>query len=138
MQVAHKSGLHPTHLCRFLGRLQIPVLQVQSARNPVREVFYRLFGCRNLRVVRFGHRSSKPFVKSGHEMENIQQIAKGQGVPVFWPMDEKNGWELDAGMLPGLVGPKTKAIIIVNPSICVLTVWNNVLAADTAPHHMPI
>lgn len=49
-------------------------------------------------------------------VSHIQQIAKCQGTPVFWPMDEENGWELDATVLPGLVGPKTKAIILVNPS----------------------
>ncbi|SHK18147.1 aspartate aminotransferase/aminotransferase [Shimia gijangensis] len=49
-------------------------------------------------------------------VSHIQQISKCQGVPVFWPMDEAKGWELDTGVLPGLMGPRTKAIILVNPS----------------------
>lgn len=49
-------------------------------------------------------------------VSHIQQITRCQGVPVFWPMDEARGWELNASRLPDLVGPRTKAIILVNPS----------------------
>lgn len=49
-------------------------------------------------------------------VSHIQQIAQCQGIPVFWPMDEATGWELDPNRLFELVGPRTKAIILVNPS----------------------
>ncbi len=49
-------------------------------------------------------------------VSHISQIRFNGGVPVFWQMDEANGWELDIGSLPGLIGPRTKAIILVTPS----------------------
>jgi aspartate/methionine/tyrosine aminotransferase len=49
-------------------------------------------------------------------VSHIQQIAFHGGVPVFWRMDEAGGWQLDLDALPDLVGPRTKAIVLVTPS----------------------
>lgn len=49
-------------------------------------------------------------------VSHISQIRFNGGVPVFWKMDETNGWELDINALPGLIGPRTKAIVLVTPS----------------------
>jgi len=49
-------------------------------------------------------------------VSHIQQIAFHGGVPVFWKMDEAQGWQLDVEALPELVGPRTKAIVLVTPS----------------------
>lgn len=49
-------------------------------------------------------------------VSHISQIRFNGGVPVFWQMDEANGWQLDTDALPGLIGPRTKAIILVTPS----------------------
>ncbi len=49
-------------------------------------------------------------------VSHISQIRFSGGVPVYWKMDESKGWELDIDSLPGLIGPRTKAIVLVNPS----------------------
>jgi aspartate/methionine/tyrosine aminotransferase len=47
---------------------------------------------------------------------HFQQIRLCGGVPVHWKMDESRGWSLDLEALPGLVGARTKAILLVSPS----------------------
>ena len=47
---------------------------------------------------------------------HIQQIKLCGGTPVYWTLDEANGWELDPDALPDLITPRTKAIVIVSPS----------------------
>ncbi len=47
---------------------------------------------------------------------HIQQIYMCGGTPVYWALDENNGWRLDIDALHDLVGTKTKAIIINSPS----------------------
>ncbi len=47
---------------------------------------------------------------------HFQQIRLVGGAPVFWPLDEANGWSLDVDALPGLITPRTKAIVLVSPS----------------------
>ena len=49
-------------------------------------------------------------------VSHIQQVTYHGGVPVFWKMDEPAGWQLDIEALPGLIGPRTKAIVLVTPS----------------------
>lgn len=49
-------------------------------------------------------------------VSHISQIRFNGGIPVFWRMDEAKGWELDIDALPGLIGPRTKAIVLVTPS----------------------
>ncbi len=49
-------------------------------------------------------------------VSHISQIEFNGGVPVFWKMDETRGWELDVDALPGLITPRTKAIVLVTPS----------------------
>lgn len=49
-------------------------------------------------------------------VSHIQQIRFNGGTPVFWKMDEARGWQLDIDALPSLIGPCTKAIILVSPS----------------------
>lgn len=47
---------------------------------------------------------------------HIQQIHLFMGVPVYWPLDEANGWRLDVERLPDLITDKTQAIVLVSPS----------------------
>jgi len=47
---------------------------------------------------------------------HIQQVRLCGGAVVPWPMDESRGWALDVDALPGLIGDRTRAIIIVSPS----------------------
>jgi len=49
-------------------------------------------------------------------VSHIQQVRLNGGRAVFWPMDEAAGWQLDIAALPGLIGPRTKAVILVSPS----------------------
>lgn len=47
---------------------------------------------------------------------HVQQIRLCGGQPVYWPLDEADGWSLDVGALPGLITPRTKALVLVSPS----------------------
>jgi aspartate/methionine/tyrosine aminotransferase len=47
---------------------------------------------------------------------HFQQIRLCGGNPVFWTMDESNGWSLDVDALPALITDRTKAIVLVSPS----------------------
>lgn len=47
---------------------------------------------------------------------HLQQIRMLGGKPVFWSMDESAAWALDLDALPTLIGPRTKAILLVTPS----------------------
>jgi aspartate/methionine/tyrosine aminotransferase len=49
-------------------------------------------------------------------VSHFQQIRINGGEPVFWPMDEAAGWQLDVDALPGLITGRTKAIVLVTPS----------------------
>lgn len=49
-------------------------------------------------------------------VSHFEQIRINGGEPVFWPMDEAAGWQLDIDALPGLITRRTKAIILVTPS----------------------
>jgi len=47
---------------------------------------------------------------------HIQQIKLFNGVPVYWKLDEENGWSLDVELLSSLITDKTQAIVLVSPS----------------------
>jgi aspartate/methionine/tyrosine aminotransferase len=47
---------------------------------------------------------------------HLNQIKLCGGKPVFWPLQEDRGWELDLERLPGLITNRTKAIVLVSPS----------------------
>ena len=49
-------------------------------------------------------------------VSHIVQIKFNGGVPVYWKMEEGHGWKPDIAALPGLISPRTKAIVLVNPS----------------------
>ena len=71
-------------------------------------------------------------------VSHIQQVRFHGGVPVFWKMDEERGWQLDIDALPALVGPRTKAMILVtpsNPTGRILTEDLLRAAADIAAEH---
>lgn len=46
---------------------------------------------------------------------HTQQISLFGGVPVPWRLHERRGWAMDLDTLPGLIGGRTKALILVNP-----------------------
>jgi aminotransferase len=47
---------------------------------------------------------------------HFQQVRLCGGVPVYWRLIEDEGWRLDVDALPGLIGERTKAIVLVSPS----------------------
>jgi len=47
---------------------------------------------------------------------HIQQIKLFNGVPVYWQLDEENGWSLNVELLSTLITDKTQAIVLVSPS----------------------
>jgi len=47
---------------------------------------------------------------------HIQQVYMCGGTPVYWALDESDGWSLDTDALAGLVSTRTKAIVINSPS----------------------
>jgi len=47
---------------------------------------------------------------------HFQQIKLCGGVPVFWPMDEAQGWRLDVDALEDAITERTKGIVVVTPS----------------------
>jgi aspartate/methionine/tyrosine aminotransferase len=47
---------------------------------------------------------------------HVQQISLCGGVPVFWSLDESQGWRLDVEALVGLMNERTKALVLVSPS----------------------
>lgn len=71
-------------------------------------------------------------------VSHITQIQFNGGTPVFWKMDEARGWQLDIDALPALIGPRTKAIVLVspsNPTGSILTEETMRAAADIAKKH---
>lgn len=55
---------------------------------------------------------------------HIQQINLFDGKPVYWQLDEANGWQLDIKKLPELISHKTQAILLVSPSNPTGTIFN--------------
>jgi aspartate/methionine/tyrosine aminotransferase len=47
---------------------------------------------------------------------HVQQIELAGGIPRYWRLDESRGWQLDMSALPALIGERTRAIVLVNPS----------------------
>ena len=47
---------------------------------------------------------------------HTQQVRLFGGVPVPWRLDEADGWALRIEALPELITPRTKAVVLVNPS----------------------
>lgn len=47
---------------------------------------------------------------------HLQQIELAGGVPRYWRLDESRGWQLDMEGLSALVNPRTRAVVLVNPS----------------------
>lgn len=47
---------------------------------------------------------------------HVQQIRLCGGKAVFWRLDESRGWRLDADALEGLISPRSKAVVLVNPA----------------------
>jgi aspartate/methionine/tyrosine aminotransferase len=47
---------------------------------------------------------------------HIQQIRLYGGVPVPWRLAEDSGWSLRVDLLPELITPRTKAVVLVTPS----------------------
>jgi aspartate/methionine/tyrosine aminotransferase len=46
---------------------------------------------------------------------HIQQVRMVGGAPVHWPLEERLGWQPDPDALARLIGPRTKAILLVSP-----------------------
>jgi len=71
-------------------------------------------------------------------VSHITQIQFNGGIPVYWKMDEAQGWQLDIEALPALIGPRTKAIVLVspsNPTGSILSEKTLRAAADIAKKH---
>ncbi len=47
---------------------------------------------------------------------HVQQIRLCGALPRYWTLDEQRGWALDLEALETLIGPRTRAIVLVTPS----------------------
>ena len=47
---------------------------------------------------------------------HYEQIRLHGGVPIGWPLDEGNGWDMDTAILDDLISERTRAVVLVNPS----------------------
>ena len=47
---------------------------------------------------------------------HVQQLRLVGAQPRYWPLDEQRGWALDIDALPDLIGPRTRAIVLVSPA----------------------
>jgi aminotransferase len=60
-------------------------------------------------------RGDEVLIPSPNYASHIEQILFAEGVPVFVPMREEDGWKLDIDGFRRAVTPRTKAILICNP-----------------------
>ena len=60
-------------------------------------------------------RGDEVLIPSPNYASHIEQILFAEGVPVFVPLIEENGWRLDIDAFKRAVTPRTKAILICNP-----------------------
>ncbi|MEQ8652102.1 MAG: pyridoxal phosphate-dependent aminotransferase [Kiloniellales bacterium] len=63
---------------------------------------------------------------------HIQQIRLQGGNPVFWPMLEDENWQPRIDGLQGLIGNRTKAILLVNPANPTGTILSETLLRQVA------
>jgi aspartate/methionine/tyrosine aminotransferase len=71
-------------------------------------------------------------------VSHIHQIRLSSGQPVYWPLDEKQGWSVSVEKLEGLVTPRTRVILLVTPSNPTGTIFSRVdllRVAEIARHH---
>ena len=47
---------------------------------------------------------------------HYEQIRLRGGVPVGWPLNEENGWDMDTTLLETLISDRTRAVVLVNPA----------------------
>ena len=47
---------------------------------------------------------------------HYEQIRLRGGVPVGWPLNEENGWDMDTASLETLLSDRTRAVVLVNPA----------------------
>jgi len=69
---------------------------------------------------------------------HIQQITLFNGKPVYWKLNEDEGWQLDIETLPGLITEKTQAIVLVSPSNPTGKIFSKedlLKVGDIAKHH---
>lgn len=60
-------------------------------------------------------RGDEVLIPSPNYASHIEQILFAEGVPVFVPMREEDGWKLDIDGFRRAITPRTKAILICNP-----------------------
>ncbi len=65
-------------------------------------------------------------------VSHLQQIHLCHARPVSWKLDENNGWRLDVDVLEPLIGPRTRAIILVSPSNPTGTAFDRESLMETA------
>lgn len=69
-----------------------------------------------------------------------EQIALAGGVPVFLPLDEARGWQLDVSQLEQLITPRTRVILLCSPNNPTGTVFRqedlNVIADAVLKHNL--
>ena len=60
-------------------------------------------------------RGDEVLIPSPNYASHIEQILFAEGVPVFVPLREEDGWKLDVERFREAITPKTKAILICSP-----------------------
>lgn len=110
-----QPGMLPlrSEIARYLS-----VAHGARALDPEREIFVSCGGMEALAaaVATVVDRDDEVLIPSPTYASHIEQILFAEGKPVFVPLDEQHGWRIDREAFRRAITPRTKAILICNPS----------------------
>jgi aminotransferase len=85
--------------------------------DPVREVFISCGGMEALAagIATVIERGDEVILPSPTYASHIEQVLFAEGVPVFAPLSEEEGWKIDIAAMRRAITKKTRAIVLCNP-----------------------
>ncbi len=85
--------------------------------DPDKEIFITCGGMEALAagITTIVERGDEVILPSPTYASHIEQIMFSEGIPVYVPLIEKQGWQLDLQAIRKAVNSKTKAIVLCNP-----------------------